>query len=54
MVIEPRCNGVCDIDLRFDGGAEMRVTYALRILGLAGGLIWTLVWMRRRRRVSAA
>ena len=49
MVIEPRCNGACEIDLAFDGGTEMRVAYGLRILGIAGALAWMLLWLRNRR-----
>jgi hypothetical protein len=44
MVIEPRCQGPCEIDLSFDGGAEMHLAKIARMLGIAADLVWMLLW----------
>jgi hypothetical protein len=51
MVVEPRCHGVCRVDLAYDGGAEMRAARWLSGLTLGGGALWVLLagvtWKRR-------
>ena len=44
LVIEPRCDGYCEIDLTFDGGAEMHRAYILRMLGSFAALTWMGLW----------
>jgi hypothetical protein len=45
LVIEPKCNGPCEVDLLFDGGAEMHWAKAARILGIAAALAWMWLWV---------
>ena len=50
MVVEPRCNGPCTVELTYDGGWEHRIARWLSPLVLmAGGLwiVWGIVWQRR-------
>jgi hypothetical protein len=49
MAIEPRCQGECQIELSYDGGAEMTVSTWTSRLALVGGLMW--IWISRRRRL---
>ncbi len=46
MLIEPRCDGPCTIELRYDGGPEMWAARAALWPALGGGLVW--IWVRRR------
>ncbi len=47
IVIEPRCEGRCTIDLNYDGGAEMYAAKSLSLTSLLGCLIWAVVERRR-------
>jgi hypothetical protein len=49
MVIEPRCQGPCEVQLVFDGGIEMRLANLAGGAAILGGLGW-FWWERRRRR----
>jgi hypothetical protein len=51
MVIEPRCSGPCNVELKWDGGTEMRVARILWPSAIAGGMLWILLepLVRRRR-----
>jgi len=55
IVVEPRCDGACTVDLVYDGGTEMRLARAASVLALAGGGLWILLgsirW--RKRSISA-
>ena len=55
MVIEPRCNGPCTVELEYDGGSEMRAARFLSRATLAGGALWILVsaFLWRKRSASA-
>jgi hypothetical protein len=48
MVIEPHCEGPCEIELSFDGGAEMHLAKIARLLGIAAALVWMLLWEGKR------
>jgi hypothetical protein len=37
MIVEPRCDGPCVVDLAYDGGTEMMFFRALSWLCLAAG-----------------
>ena len=52
IVIEPRCDGACAVDLVYDGGAELRLARAASILALAGGALWILLGSIRWRKRS--
>jgi hypothetical protein len=45
IVIEPQCEGPCDVRLSFTGGTEMRRARALRVLGIAAAFGWMLFWV---------
>ena len=51
IVVEPRCDGACTVDLVYDGGTEMRLAHAASVLALAGGGLWILLgsipWRKR-------
>jgi len=49
MIIEPRCNGPCVVDLVYDGGSELRIARILQALALAGAALWLIVVHFRRR-----
>jgi hypothetical protein len=53
MVIEPRCNGPCEVQLVFDGGAELKIARLLHMSCVLFALAWIPfdLWRRRRRRV---
>lgn len=40
MIVEPRCQGPCEIALTWDGGLEMRIAKLLSALTALGGLVW--------------
>jgi hypothetical protein len=42
IVVEPRCDGACVVDLVYDGGAETRLAYAASVLALLGGALWII------------
>ncbi|MGA3188406.1 MAG: hypothetical protein ABSF22_14975 [Bryobacteraceae bacterium] len=52
LIIEPHCNGRCDVELSFDGGAEMHHANILRMLGILAAVLWMglSVNMSRRNR----
>jgi len=50
MVLDPACNGPCEVILRFDGGIEMLLARALTLTSVLGGLAWALLYGRRLRR----
>jgi len=52
IVVEPRCNGACSVDLFYDGGTEMRLAHAASVLALAGGGLWILLGSIRWRKRS--
>jgi hypothetical protein len=43
MVVEPHCSGPCEVQLRYDGGAEHRVASIICILSLVFGTVWLLI-----------
>ncbi len=51
IVVEPRCDGACAVDLVYDGGTELRLARTASILALAGGGLWILLgsiqWRKR-------
>jgi hypothetical protein len=49
MVVEPHCKGLCTIELKFDGSADVRIARVLSPLAIAGGLCWILVAIWRKR-----
>jgi hypothetical protein len=51
MVVEPQCEGPCEVNLIYDGGTEMRVARTVSLASLAGLLAWALFSRRRRRGV---
>jgi hypothetical protein len=49
MIVEPRCDGPCVVDLAYDGGMEMTFFRVLSWLSIAGGLAaGGLAWRRLR------
>jgi hypothetical protein len=50
MVVEPHCNGVCTIDLNYDGGAESWWARTISRVSLGGSLLWILAGISRRER----
>jgi hypothetical protein len=52
IVVEPRCDGACAVDLAYDGGTEMRVAHAASVMALAGGGLWILLGTIRWRKRS--
>jgi len=40
IVVEPRCNGNCTVDLAYDGGTQMRVARIVSAVALLGCLFW--------------
>jgi hypothetical protein len=50
VVVEPRCDGPCTVELKFDGGTEGIYARAIHRLALVAGLLWILVailWQKR-------
>ena len=43
IMVEPRCSGDCEVDLRYDGGTEHRVASRVCLLALLSGLLWSLI-----------
>jgi hypothetical protein len=55
IVVEPRCDGACSVDLVYDGGAEMRLARVASVAALAGGGLWILLGsIRWRKRPDSA
>ncbi|MGA2037710.1 MAG: hypothetical protein ABSH42_00415 [Bryobacteraceae bacterium] len=52
IVVEPRCDGACTVDLDYDGGFEMRLARAASVMALAGGALWILLGSIRWRKRS--
>lgn len=48
LVIEPRCNGPCSVELVYDGGAEMHLGRAVSWVTMMGGIMF-VAFARRRR-----
>jgi hypothetical protein len=46
MIVEPRCDGSCVVDLAYDGGMEMTFFRVLSLLCGAGGLAAGVFWRR--------
>ena len=55
LVVEPRCDGPCPIDLKYDGGAEGRWARIIQRLAIGAGLLWLLagLWRTVPRRSRA-
>jgi hypothetical protein len=53
MIVEPRCDGPCRIELRYDGGFEMTLAKGARGVILLIGLFWGAWDWRRKRRLGA-
>lgn len=51
IVIEPRCDGRCTVDIHYDGGREMVLARFVSWSVLLGGLAWIVLcrWRGRRR-----
>lgn len=51
MVVEPRCDGPCTVEVLWDGGAEMRVARVVSPVALVAGMVWILLGeiVRRNR-----
>jgi hypothetical protein len=46
LVVDPKCDGPCTVELVFDGGSEMHRAKILRILGICAALLWMWWWAR--------
>ena len=49
MLIEPDCEGACEVDLVYDGGREMEMSNAATVVTILAGTIWMLSLTRRSR-----
>jgi len=49
IVIEPHCDGACQLELTYDGGLEMRVATIVSGASCLGCLGWILLGMRGRK-----
>jgi hypothetical protein len=51
VVIEPRCNGPCTVNLTYDGGAEGRWARRIQWAAFAAGAIWIFMglWQRKAK-----
>ncbi len=49
MVVEPHCNGLCTIELKYDGGIEGVYGRAIHRIALAGGVLLILETALRLR-----
>ncbi len=47
LVIAPHCSGPCNVELSYDGGAEMRASVWVSRLAWAGGVLCILLWRKR-------
>ena len=54
MVVEPKCNGPCTVDLIYDGGTEGIYARAIHRLTVGGGSLWILGAILWRRRSGSA
>ncbi len=54
MVVDPRCTGLCTVDLSFDGGWEAFFAWVLSLAAALFGLLWctSAVFISARRRVT--
>jgi len=50
LVIEPECDGECIVELRYDGGLEMRVARVISWAAFLGGIAWIAAARLRRPR----
>jgi hypothetical protein len=53
MVVEPRCDGPCTVEVLWDGGAEMRVARVVCPVALVAGIIWILLGELVGRRMAS-
>jgi hypothetical protein len=55
IVVEPRCDGACTVDLDYDGGTEMRLARPASVLALVSGGVWIVLGrIRWRKRLDLA
>ena len=54
LVVEPRCNGRCTVELIYDGGTEGAIARWLSRAAAAGGLLWILIAQLASRKRSAS
>ena len=47
LVVEPGCNGPCEIQIDYDGGFEMWIARVVSWLALTGSLLWIVIGRRR-------
>jgi hypothetical protein len=47
MVVEPRCNGPCTVELVWDGGLEMQIARVVSPTALGAGILWIILWRKR-------
>jgi hypothetical protein len=50
MVVDPRCSGRCAVELKYDGGLEGACTRVIHGAAMAGGGVWILAALLRRKR----
>jgi len=43
MIVEPRCSGVCEVELRYDGGKEHRLASLVCLMALIFGTLWIAI-----------
>jgi hypothetical protein len=48
IVIEPRCDGACTVQLRYDGGMEMKFARILSWASSVGCVAWIVFYRRKR------
>ncbi len=48
-IVEPHCNGACEVTLTYDGGVERRATGIAQGIGIAFTLLWPFVARRKRQ-----
>jgi hypothetical protein len=41
MWLQPGCSGLCDVQLEYDGGAELRICHLLSIVALAALVVFS-------------
>lgn len=51
MVVEPRCDGPCTVELVYDGGIQMRLARWISCIAFLGGILWIVVAICRKRSV---
>jgi uncharacterized membrane protein YfhO len=48
LVVEPACDGDCTVELRYDGGLEMRIARLISWTSFLGGFVWIATSRFRR------